>query len=62
MKGRTLARPSRWPRRIEVYLTYAQHDALMACALREGQTFAELVRASIAHEIERLNTPVAQRK
>jgi hypothetical protein len=57
-----MARPSRWPRRIEVYLTRAQDDALKACALREGQTFAELVRAAIAHEIERLNTPAAERK
>jgi hypothetical protein len=57
-----MARPSYWPWRTEVYLTRAMRDALKAAALREGPRPSQVVRRAVIREIERLNTPVAERK
>jgi post-segregation antitoxin (ccd killing protein) len=56
-----MPRPSRWPERIEMYVTRAQSDALTAYAMREGITVSALVRRALDAEIERLSTPAPQR-
>jgi len=57
-----MARPSRWPERIEIYVTRAENDALRAHAIREGRPVADIARRAITAEIERLNTLALERK
>jgi len=57
-----MARPSRWPERIEIYVTRAENDALRAHAIREGRPVADIARRAITAEIERLNIAALERK
>lgn len=57
-----MARPSRWPERIEIYVTRAENDALRAHAIRGGRPVADITRRALTTEIKRLNAVALERK